>query len=128
MNKLLYEIIPDNKQVVLKNIADCLMLYLNLTDNKEIDEYDDYHNIAYMQLKSNICHLKSQLMLAHATIEQKQITIELMKNEIKRIESDVKRDSKDFEFLNGVVTVGGLDCKVFKINLGQLLKLLTRKS
>ncbi len=128
VNKLLFEIIPDNKQVVLKNIADCLMLYLNLTDNKEIDEYDDYHNIAYMQLKSNICHLKSQLMLAHATIEQKQITIELMKNEIKRIESDVKRDSKDFEFLNGVVTVGGLDCKVFKINLGQLLKLLTRKS
>jgi hypothetical protein len=71
MNKLLFEIIPDNKQIALKHIAECLMLYLNLMDNKEIERYDDYNNVAYMQLKANISHLKTQLMLAQATIEQK---------------------------------------------------------
>jgi hypothetical protein len=50
-----------------------------------------------------------------------------MKNEIKRIENHAKTDSKELELLNGVITVGELDCKVFKLNLGQLLKLLTRK-
>lgn len=129
MEKTLFEVIPDNKDIALQNIQQCLMTYLNLANNSEVEEYDSYENIAYMQLKANISHLKSQLMLAQATIEQNQVTIDLLKclNNELQAPSLPAIDDKEADLFGGVVTVGEVDCKFFKLNLGKLLKLLKRR-
>lgn len=126
INKLLFEVIPQDQETALNNIKESLIIYLSLINNPDIETYDAYDNVAYTQLKANISHLKSQLMLAQATIEQKQMAINMMKNIVikDKIEDTNK---KEVELLQGVITLGEVDCKVFKINLGQLLKLLMRR-
>ncbi|WP_155738369.1 hypothetical protein, partial [Clostridium saccharobutylicum] len=79
-DRILFRVIPKDKTVALKNIRDLLNIYIDFIDNKEIEIYEDYNNLAVSQLKANVLHLKSQLILAQTIIEQKQITIDLLKN------------------------------------------------
>lgn len=129
LNKILFQVIPDDKTVALNNIRNCLSLYLSLVENKEIDAYDDYSNIAYMQLKANIGHLKSQLMLANAIIEQKQVTIDMLRYVTGKETGSLieNRKENELELFDGVVTLGEVDCKILKFNLGKFLKILFRR-
>lgn len=128
--KILFEVVPNDKDKALYNIQQCLMTYLSLVDNAEVEAYDNYNNIAYTQLKANVTHLKSQLMLAQATIEQKQVTINLLNciNAKIKENSDIVEKDNEIDLLKGVITVGEVDCKAFKLNLGKLLKLLFRRN
>lgn len=125
INKILFEVVPKDKTIALSRIKECLILYLNLINNDEIEKVHCYDNIAFIQLKANIHHLKSQLMLAQATIREKELTINMVKDLVD--EKHDNKNEKEVEILNGVVTVGSIDCKAFKFNLGQLIKILFRR-
>lgn len=127
LNEILFEVIPKDKNTALSKIKECLVVYLSLIDNREIETVDIYDNVAYMQLKANISHLKSQLMLAQATIEQKDVTIRLLKELNDKSEAEDKDKDGDLKLLDGVITVGEIDCRVLKLNLGRLLELLFRR-
>jgi predicted RNA-binding protein Jag len=124
VNKILLNIIPEDKTMALKNIRDCLEIYINLIDNKEIQIYEDYSNVAVMQLKANITHLQSQLMLAHTIIEQQQISINLLKNASVIIPQLPKDEIKIFD---GAIKIKEFEYKGLVINPVKILKLLRRK-
>ncbi|MGN2368844.1 hypothetical protein ACTFJW_02140 [Clostridium cagae] len=124
VNKILLNIISEDKTMALKNIRDCLEIYINLIDNKEIQIYEDYGNVAVMQLKANITHLQSQLMLAHTIIEQQQISINLLKNASFTIPQSPKEEIKIFD---GAIRVKEFEYKGLVINPAKILKLLRRK-
>lgn len=124
VNKILLNIIPEDKTMALKNIRDCLEIYIGLIDNKEIQIYEDYSNVAVMQLKANITHLQSQLMLAHTIIEQQQISINLLKNASVTIPQLPKDEIKVFD---GAIKIKEFEYKGLVINPAKILKLLRRK-
>lgn len=124
INKILFEVVPENKTVALKKIKQCLEIYIQLIDCKEIQAYNDYTNIAIMQLKSNIAHLNSQLMLANATIEQQKISINLLKEaKVKLIEEE----KEEICLLDGAIKIKDMDYKGISISPAKILNLLHRK-
>lgn len=125
VNKILLSVEPEDKTMALKNIRDCLEIYLNLIDNREIQVYEDYSNVAVMQLKSNIEHLKSQLILAHTIIEQQKISINLLKN---MTVSSPKLPEEEISILNGAIKVKEFQYKGLSINPAKILNLLKRRS
>lgn len=125
INKILLSVQPEDKTIALKNIRDCLEIYLNLIDNREIQVYEDYSNIAVMQLKSNIEHLKSQLMLANTIIEQQKISINLLKS---MTVGATKLPEEEINILDGAIKVKEFQYKGLLINPAKILKLLKRRS
>lgn len=125
INKILLSVQPEDKTIALKNIRDCLEIYLNLIDNREIQVYEDYSNVAVMQLKSNIEHLKSQLMLANTIIEQQKISINLLNN---MTVSSSKLPEEEINILDGAIKVKEFQYKGLLINPAKILKLLKRRS
>ncbi|APF23914.1 hypothetical protein [Clostridium butyricum] len=125
INKILLSVEPEDKNIALKNIRDCLEIYLNLIDNREIQVYEEYSNVAVMQLKSNIEHLKSQLMLARTIIEQQQISINLLKN---MTVSSPELQDEEINILDGAIKVKEFEYKGLSINPAKILKLLKRRN
>lgn len=124
VNKIMFQVIPKDKTIALKNIRACLEIYINLIDSKDIEVYEDYSNVAVMNLKFNINHLKNQLMLANTIIEQQQIAINLLKN-VKVNIPDEKKD--EIELFNGAIKVKEFEYKGLIINPAKILKLLKRR-
>jgi hypothetical protein len=73
--KVLFSVTPDDQKQALSQIRDALEIYLNLPRNTSITPFDVQPDISVQQLVSNIYHLKSQLALAAATIQQKELLI-----------------------------------------------------
>lgn len=122
VNRILFEVEPNDKTIALKRIKEALAIYISLIDCEELQFYNDYSNVAVMQLQSNIYHLKSQLMLAKTIIDQQRISIELL--------SSVKVNSEEkdeISLLGGAVKLKEFECKGVTINPAKVLNLLKRK-
>ncbi|CEK35233.1 hypothetical protein [Paraclostridium sordellii] len=124
INKILFEVVPNDKTIALKRIKECLEVYIQLIDCQEIEVYNDYTNIAIMQLKSNIAHLNSQLMLANTIIEQQKISIELLEGAKARLIEDKK---EEICLLGGAVKIKEMEWKCLSVNPARVLSLLHRK-
>lgn len=122
--KIMFEVIPKDKTVALDNIRKCLEIYLGLIDNKELELYQDYSNVAVMQLKANINHLNNQIMLANTIIEQKQVTIDLLRSGKAIIP---KEEKSEISLLNGAVKIKEFQWKGLIVNPAQVINLLKRR-
>ncbi len=70
--KVLFAVTPKDEEQALSHIRAALEIYLNLPRNTSITPFGVYADLSVQQLVSNIYHLKSQLALAAATIQQKE--------------------------------------------------------
>jgi hypothetical protein len=82
--EVLFSVTPDGKDAALENIREALNIYLRLP-NSQIDA--DMSDLAVQGLNAQIFHLKGQLALAAATIQQQQSTIQNL--QLKPISPDV---------------------------------------
>jgi len=121
---IIFEVIPKDKTVALNNIRKCLEIYLRLIDNKELALYEDYTNVAVMQLKANIDHLNTQLMLFKTIAEQRQITIDLLKSGNLVL---LEKEKSEVTLLNGAIKVKEFEWKGLSINPAKIINLLKRK-
>lgn len=124
INKILFEVVPNDKTIALKKIKECLEVYIQLIDCQEIQVYNDYTNVAIMQLKSNIAHLNSQLMLANTIIEQQKISIGLLADAKVRLIEDEK---EEICLLGGAIKIKEMEWKGVSVNPARVLNLLHRK-
>lgn len=124
INKILFEVVPSDKTIALKKIKECLEIYIQLIDCKEIQVYNNYNNIAIMQLKSNISHLNSQLMLANTIIEQQKISIDLLKNAKASL---VEEEKEEISLMNGAIKIKEMEYNGLSVNPARILNILRRR-
>ena len=129
---MLFKVIPGDGGAALQQIRAALNVYLALPDSPDIDQIHAGQDVAATQLQSNVMHLKGQLMLAHATIEQKDATIAALRLlDTQRLQypslPPAKQPSDNEDVLGGAVSLSTLDTKVgITINVGQILRMLKR--
>jgi len=72
-NGVLFKVFPKDKEAALTQIKEALDVYLALPVQQNLEESaSQFPDTAVQQLMSNVYHLKSQLMLANATINSLQ--------------------------------------------------------
>ncbi|WP_204139767.1 hypothetical protein [Halomicronema sp. CCY15110] len=122
---------PENKDEALENIGLALDIYLRLPSS-QIEA--DMSSIQVQSLNAQIFHLKGQLALAAATIQQQQSTIQNL--QIQQPFSpnilvlSQQGESKDQEpLLGGIIKVGEAELAegALSINLAALLRWLKKK-
>jgi len=125
-NETLFTITPENSKEALKNIKSALDIYLNLPNVENIEIVTkEYKDVSVQQLFSNIYHLKSQLLLANATIQLKDSTIANYKIALNK---DLWHKNENQEkVLGGIISVDQFEWKGIKLNLAELLRRLQRK-
>lgn len=124
-------VIPEDKDEALENIKLALDIYLRLPSS-QIEA--DMSGIQVQRLNAQIFHLKGQLMLAAATIQQQQSTIQNLQIQ-QPFSPDVlvlsqQGESKDQEpLLGGIIKVGEAELAegALSINLAVLLRWLKKK-
>jgi hypothetical protein len=132
--QVLFTVTPNDKAHALDKIRQALEIYLKLPVSKLTDEDRD---IVTQRLAANIYHLKSQLALSQAmlqtkdaTIEAKQLTIDIQKSLLSGeiiFDSlkDVTPKPEDKEnLLGGVVALATYKDKGIEVNLAELYRKL----
>lgn len=128
--EILFSINPEDKDEALENIRLTLDVYLRLPASKIDTSVSD---IAVQALNAQIFHLKGQLALAFATMQQQQLTIQNL--ELKPFSPDIlvisqSGNEKDKEpLLGGIIKVGEAELAegALTINLPALLRWLKKK-
>lgn len=132
-NKVLFTVTPKDKKQALDVIYKALAIYIEASDggiNKNFAEGD----LAVMQWKANIFHLKSQLELSKAMLQAKDETIEALKianyqlkTFVPNIQLNENTEAKDEKILGGLATVNTIALKGVTINLPEILRRLKRR-
>ena len=114
-------------------------IYLDLPRNPEFNASSATHrDIAVAQLRANVLHLQSQLMLAEATIQVKDAVVQALNLTIyqqrqlliERSGSDrgeKAADNDDEAILGDAIHVTTYEGKGFKVDLPGILRKLKRK-
>ncbi len=126
----LFKVIPKNKEESLATIKEALSVFLNAPGTKNFEMITEQSNdIAMMQWKSNVFHLKSQIALASAVIQAKDETIEALKlANYQLVNNDKEKSEKqEEELIPGVVAVTKYESKGFSINLPEIVRNLKRR-
>lgn len=128
----LFNVIPQDSEEALDKIKEALDIYINLPQASDIElSQSENKDVSVQQLLSNIYHLKSQLMLANATIESKTATIQSLNISNYKLSEIVEAQSKELEsedeLIGELVTVKKYDGKWFSINLPEIWRRLKRK-
>jgi len=124
-------VIPEDKDEALENIRLALDIYLRLPSS-QIEP--DISSIQVQSLNAQIFHLKGQLTLAAATIQQQQSTIQNLQIQ-QQFSPNVlvlsqQGENKDQEpLLGGIIKVGEAELAegALSINLAALLRWLKKK-
>lgn len=135
--KTLFSVVPDDKNQALSQIREALDIYLNLPRNNSISPMNPTLDLASQQLAANIYHLKSQLLLANAVIQQKELTIENQTRLIHQqsIANDIlvkslqkHNEEEDTEGLVGeMVKVKKAEWEFIELDLPEMLRWLKSK-
>lgn len=131
-NGVLFKVFPKDKEEALTQIKEALEVYLALPTQQNLEIVaNDFQTIPVHQLVSNIQFLKSQVMLAQATLQAKDATItalELSYYQLKQIvDKQVEKTKNEEQMLGNIVTVKEYDGNGLKVNLPELFRLLKRK-
>ena len=130
----LFTVEPQNKEQALEVIKDALSAYLALPTQYEPQSGNT--DVAVMQLEANLLHLKSQLLLAHSVIENKNATIGALQlsidkyEKLQAINDDRIQDvlSTDTESIIGeIVKVKAYEDKMWIVDFPRFIRNLKRK-
>jgi hypothetical protein len=137
--RTLFSVTPENDDDALGQIREALSVYLKMPSYPDLEsQFSKNGDIAIKQLEANIYHLKSQLMLASATIQAKDATIQAKDATIdvltitnyklsEAIQYVPNTSQKNEEVLGGVIKVKSADFKGFSIDFAEILRRLKRK-
>lgn len=135
---VLFTVIPDTGAEALQRVHDALDTYLRFPSIPEFAvEVNRYKDIAVQQLAANVLHLKSQLALAHATLQLKDATIEslhLSLQDRKLLNEPISEkaapctdtESGSEPLVGDLVSVTKYKGKGFEINLPAILRRVKR--
>lgn len=137
-SRVLFSVIPDDKEHALGKIREALQLYLGLPHVPEFSAVSArFSDVAVSQLQANVYHLKSQIILARAALELKEATVAARDQQIALLQERIdlrefqpkkKQEKKDTEdIVKDVVSIKKYDLKFIEINLPELLRKLKRR-
>jgi hypothetical protein len=135
-SKVLFSVTPVDKKQALEKIREALQVYLGLPLAPEFaTTANQFHDIAVSQLRANVLHLQSQIVLAKAVIEMKNATLEAKDARIDLLEDRIDlrvfqpkaSDAGKEEIVKDVLSVKKYDFKFFEINFPEILRKLKRK-
>jgi hypothetical protein len=134
--QVLFAVTPTNKEEALDKIRTALSAYLNLPMNNITGGEGD---ITAQRLASNIYHLRSQLVLAHAVLQAKNATIqaqqftilqqehllsgEVIVNSLRQVIPHPKEDDNE-PVLDGMAEITKYAGKGFTVNLPEIYRRL----
>jgi hypothetical protein len=132
-NQVLFTVTPKDKEQALDVIYKALAIYMEAS-NEEVSKNIVEGDLAVMQWKANIFHLRSQLELSKAILQAKDETIEALKIANYQLQSFIPNSqskeesvSKDEKILGGLATVNNLKLKGITVNLPEILRSLKRR-
>lgn len=124
-NSVLLSVTPVDKDTAVSKIYDALRIYL------EIPKYE-YTSTSEMtiqsnQLKANLLHLKSQILLSQSIIQSKNATIESLyftNHNLQQviINSKEKIENENEDVIPGLVSVKKYEGNLLSVNLPELLR------
>jgi hypothetical protein len=136
-SRVLFRVVPSNKNEALEVIQQALDTYLRIPGSPSADAaMANSSEIAVLQLNANVSHLRAQLFLAAAVAQAKDATISAQQTEIANLRGAVDLtwyapklpSSSDSEQLVGdLVSVKKLEYKGFEFNFPEILRRLKRK-
>lgn len=134
---VLFSVTPKDETQALSQIREALDIYLNLPRNNSISPMNPTFDLASQQLAANIYHLKSQLLLANAIIQQKDSTIENQSRLIHQqsIANDIlvkslQKHNEDWDTENlvgEIVKVKKAEWEFIELDLPEMLRWLKSK-
>lgn len=125
----IFKIIPKDPEQALSQIRDALTVYLNLPSidnlNLQTNSFDD---IGVQQLLANVYHLNSQLSLARAELQLKEMSIKTLNLELyqtKNLLEEKKIDDGEPLF-SGLIKIKKYKGPGFEIDLPEVLRKIKR--
>ncbi|MGN6399897.1 MAG: hypothetical protein ACTHMD_05555 [Flavisolibacter sp.] len=130
-SKVLFTVTPVGKDQALEMIYKALLIYTEAPNNMN-DEISN-GDIAVIQWRANILHLKSQIELTKAILQAKEETIKALTIANYQLQSFISKDSSyeskragNEDIFGGLATVDNLKLKGITIKLPELLRRLKR--
>lgn len=123
-----FAVSPKDEKEALSNIRAALETYLNLPEAENIDIIaTQSQDQSAMQLMSQIHFLKSQLMMANATIQLKDATIQSLQiSNYQLTQTLPSKTDKGEKILGGIAEIKKYDGKGFSIDLPELFRRMKR--
>lgn len=143
---VLFSVTPQDSMEALETIRSALDAYLKIPgDSTFLAESSQSRDIAVLQLRANVSHLKGQLSLAHAIVQAKDATIQalqLSNFQLQQItplpslnltpdripQAGASHHSKDSEaIIEGLVSIRDSEIKGVVVHWPELVRRLKRK-
>lgn len=107
-------------------------IYLSLPEVPDLEIASlNFNDIGVQQLKANIFHLKSQLLLAKSIIQAKDAAIESLSftnyQQKLLLDSNDKKAANEETALNGLIKINEYKSKGLSFNLPELFRRIKRK-
>ena len=138
--RVLFSVTPNEATQALTRIRDALETYLRLPFLPEFPETaSQFHDPAVAQLRANVLHLQSQIVLAKSILQLKDATIQAKDTEIELLKGTIDlrgylaRPKKSHEesgsepLITGVVSVKKYTLKFLELDFPAILRKLKRK-
>jgi hypothetical protein len=135
-DRVLFSVTPNDSHEALDRIRQVLDLYLGLPTATFTPTEDREYRLEGQRLTANVMHLKSQLMLAQATLEAKNATIEAQRERLiyqgqliegRLLPEPAKPQAKEVEkeeILDGMVEIKKYEGKGFAVNLPKMYRVV----
>jgi hypothetical protein len=137
---VLFSVTPVDQEEALENIKAALEIYLHLPSNPSITTFTSIETeIGVQRLVSNILHLNSQLVLANATIQQKDMLLQqqgtfiqqqqqLLSGQVliqSRQGGDIAENKESL--VSDIISIKKFDWKFIELDLPTLLRRLKQR-
>ncbi|MEM6685532.1 MAG: hypothetical protein AAF617_07015 [Bacteroidota bacterium] len=131
-HETLFTVIPEDGEEALDKIREALNMYLSLPQNPEFDAVvAEFTDMGVQQLASQVYFLRSQLVMANATLQMKDATIKSLQltnyQQKTIIDSQQAEEKNEEEIAGGLAKVKEVDLKIISFNLPELLRRIKRK-
>jgi hypothetical protein len=140
---MLFTVTPESGPEALERIREALDLYLRIPGSPEFDaEVTRHTDMAVQQYAANVFHLRSQLTLAHAILENKNATIEALqamnlqykqllgtnpRSQEQLASPNAGSTQEDETLLGGAITLTKYNWKGIQVNLAVIFRELRRR-
>jgi hypothetical protein len=136
--RVLFAVTPKDENVALEKVRQALDIYLRLPTSPSTDLVPQGAGVEVQRIIAQVHHLKGQLVLAAATLQQKDMLIQQQQTFIDQQlltgqvlissvrTSEPATDPDSEPLINGIVTVKPYESHGVEINLPELLRRLKR--
>ena len=137
-NRVLFNIRPSDEKQALEQIREALDIYLQMPSTPDFTvAASQFNDLAVSQLRANVLHLQSQIVLARAVLQLKDATISAQGEEIAALQerldlrtflppSQQVTGSDSEPLVKGLVSVKKHNFKFLEVDFPEILRKLKR--